>query len=89
MSDIQQRELLTICLWLISPDIAGRNADITNAISIIERNGESLKVAVEGRFYNVKLLRDDDGNAVKLNVNRKLWSNSLFLDIAGAPKISF
>lgn len=89
MSDIEQKDLLTIILWLISPDIAGRNVDIANIISIIERHKEGLKVAVDGKFYDVKLLRDDDGNATKLNISRGLWSNSLFLDIAGAPKISF
>lgn len=87
--DNKDKELLTIILWLISPDIAGRNTDITSVISIIERYNEGLKVAVAGRFYNVGLLRDDEGNAIKLKVSRKSWSNGLFLDIVGSPKISF
>lgn len=87
--DNKDKELLTIILWLISPDIAAKNPDIINTISIIERKREKLKVAVAGRFYDAALLRDSKGNATKLNVSRQLWSKSLYLDIVGSPKISF
>ena len=89
MDNLQRRELLTLLLWLISPDIAGQKPDIDSVISIITRSEERLKVAVDNKFYDVKVLRDNEGNATKLNISRQLWSRSLYLDIIGAPKISF
>ena len=85
----QQRELLTLILWLISPSVASQKPDIDRVLSIISQNEKRLIIKFNDLPYKVNLLRNNDGIAKELRVNRKNWKNSLYLDICGAPKISF
>lgn len=89
MNTQQERELLSLILWLIAPDIAGQNADITKLLLIVKQNEAGISLKYNGLIYLVKLLRNDEGQANKIEVSRDNWKNSLYLDIIGSPKISF